>query len=224
MATILRIDDEADVLHARRLGERLLAVVASLLLGFAVALSAASVPARQQLAPVATSEIVFTLDPSQSKVRWNVDSTLHTVHGTFALKSGTVHIDPETGKASGEIVVSAASGESGNDSRDTRMHKEILETQKYPEVVFRPVQVEGNVAPPGPSDVKLHGVFSMHGSEHELVASVHAELTGDHWSGNCKFEVPYAKWGVKDPSGFLLKVNPVVKVEVEMSGQVTTTK
>ncbi len=70
---------------------------------------------------------------------------MHTVHGTFALKSGTVHFDPETGKASGEIVVYAPSGESGNNSRDKRMHKEILETAKYPDVVFRPTQVEGKV-------------------------------------------------------------------------------
>src|SRR6202035_2238403 len=44
-------------------------------------------PARQQTAPLTTSEIVLTLDPSQSKIHWSVDSTLHTVHGTFALKS-----------------------------------------------------------------------------------------------------------------------------------------
>jgi polyisoprenoid-binding protein YceI len=224
MAPIFRIDDEAYVPHARRLRERSFAVVASLLLGFAVALSAAAIPARQQTAPVATSEIALTLDTSHSTVHWSVDSTLHTVHGTFALKSGTVHIDPETGKASGEVVVSAVSGESGNDSRDARMHKEILETKKYPEVVFHPSQVEGKVARSGPSDLKLHGVFTIHGSEHDLDASVHAELTGDHWNGTCKFEVPYVQWGIKDPSSFLLKVKPVVKVELEMSGQIKTTE
>jgi hypothetical protein len=28
------------------------------------------------------------------------------------------------------------------------------------------------------------------------------------------------KWGIKDPSNFLLKVNPVVSVELEISGAV----
>jgi hypothetical protein len=49
--------------------------------------------------------------------------------------------DRDSGKAGGEIVVNARSGESGNESRDARMHKEILETAKYPEVLFRPAQV-----------------------------------------------------------------------------------
>jgi polyisoprenoid-binding protein YceI len=173
---------------------------------------------------VAASEILLTLDPAQSKVHWTVDSTLHVVHGTFALKSGTVHFDPETGKAGGEIVVYASSGESGNDSRDKRLHKEILETAKYPEVVFRPTQVEGKVAQSGASDVKLSGVFSIHGADHDLTALVHAELMGDHWQGTSKFEVPYVKWGIKDPSNFLLRVKPVVNVELEMSGEIKVAK
>ena len=172
----------------------------------------------------AVSEIVLTLDPAQSKVHWTVDSTLHTVHGTFALKRGTVHFDPETGKTGGEIVVYAPSGESGNGSRDKRMHKEILETAKYPDVIFRPTQVEGKVGQSGASDVKLGGVFSIHGADHDLTALVHAELSGNHWQGTGKFEVPYVKWGIKDPSNFLLKVKPVVSVELEMSGEVKAAK
>jgi polyisoprenoid-binding protein YceI len=172
----------------------------------------------------ATSEIVLTLDPAQSKVHWTVDSTLHTVHGTFAIKSGAVHFDPETGQAGGEIVVYAPSGESGNNSRDKRMHKEILETAKYPDVIFRPTQVEGKVGQSGTSDVKLGGVFSIHGADHDLTALVHAELMGDRWRGTGEFEVPYVKWGIKDPSNFLLKVKPVVNVELEMSGEVKAAK
>jgi polyisoprenoid-binding protein YceI len=189
-----------------------------------VFLPAAAPPPQQQTSPARTSEIVLTLDPAQSTVHWTVDSTLHTVHGTFALKSGTIHFDPETGKAGGEIVVFAPSGESGNSSRDARMHKEILETPRYPDVIFRPTQVQGKVGQSGASDVKLDGVFFIHGADHDLTALVHAELTGDRWRATSKIEVPYVKWGIKDPSNFLLKVKPVVNVELEMSGEVKATK
>jgi polyisoprenoid-binding protein YceI len=188
------------------------------ILGIAILLSATAAPPRTQMAPATTQEVVLQLDPEQSKVHYTVDSTLHTVHGTFALKSGAVHFDEESGKAGGEIVVSATSGNSGNSSRDGRMHKEILQTAKYPDAVFRPEQIEGKVEREGTSDVKLHGVILLHGQEHEIVASVHAELAGDHWKGIAKFEVPYVQWGIKDPSNWLLKVKPVVSVEVEMTG------
>jgi polyisoprenoid-binding protein YceI len=207
----------------RAFGVRSVTIGASVVLGLALFLSAAAPLPEQRATPAAVSEIVLTLDPAQSRVHWTVDSTLHTVHGTFALKSGTLHFDPETGKAGGEIVVYAPSGESGNSSRDRRMHREILETAKYPDVVFRPTQVEGKVGP-GASDVKLGGVFSIHGADHDLSALVHAELTGDRWRGTSKFQVPYVKWGIKDPSNFLLRVKPVVNVELEMSGTVKAAK
>ncbi len=187
-------------------------------------LLATASPPRLRSSQTSTSEIFLTVDPAQSKVHWTVDSSLHTVHGTFAVKGGSLHFDRDSGRASGEIVVYATSGESGNNSRDARMHKEILETAKYPDAVFKPTQIEGKVAPSGPSDSTVHGVFSIHGADHDLIAPVHAELTGDHWKGSAKFEVPYVKWGIKDPSNFLLKVKPVVNVELELSGDVKAPK
>jgi len=165
-------------------------------------------------------EPVLRLDPAQSTVHWTVDSTLHTVHGTFVLIGGTVQFDPETGKASGEIIVSAQTGESGDRSRDARMHDEILESAKYPEVIFRPTQIEGQVARSGASDLKLHGIFSIRGSDHPLVALVHVEMSPDRWKGSCTFDVPYIAWGMKSPSNFLLKVKPLVNVEVETAGSI----
>ncbi len=205
-------------------GARTFAIGSLGIAGLALFLSAAAAPPRQTVAPAAipTPEIVLTLDPAQSKAHFMVDSSLHAVHGTFALKSGTVHFDPETGKAGGEIVVYATSGDSGNDKRDARMHKEILETAKYPDAVFHPTQIEGKVASTGPSDIKVHGVLSLHGSDHEITAQVHAELSGERWKGTASFDVPYISWGIKDPSNFFLKVKKVVSVELEMAGEVRT--
>src|SRR3989442_15736434 len=92
----------------------------------------------QHAAPrVPASDVVFAVDIAQSKVTWSLGTTFHTVHGSFALKKGTLRLDPATGKASGEIIVDAASGKSGNDSREKKMNKEVLESGLYPEVVFR---------------------------------------------------------------------------------------
>ena len=169
--------------------------------------------------PVA-AQIVLSVDPAKSTVHWSVESSLHTVHGTFHVKRGTVSVDPATGKASGEIVVDARSGESGNDGRDRRMHKEILESSQYTEVVFRPDRADGTVVAQGDSSLKLHGIFSLHGADHELTVPTQATLREGQWKGTAAFEVPYIEWGLKNPSNFLLKVKPVVDVQLDLAGAV----
>ena len=202
--------------------------LAAILVGLRLFLSASAAPPPQsaQIAaqPAAASALSLTLDPSQSKVHWTLPGSLHTVHGTFALTRGALHFDRDSGKAGGEIVANAKSGQSGNESRDSRMHKEILETAKYPDVVFRPAQVEGKVAADGSSDVKVHGTLFVHGSDHETTALVHAELAGETWKGTAKFDVPYVEWGIKNPSNFLIKASKVVGIEVEMAGRVQPSK
>jgi polyisoprenoid-binding protein YceI len=198
-------------------------VAAGFIASTAVFLPALTPLPQAQSTQIASQNVVLVLDPAQCKVHYTVDSTLHTVHGTFNLKSGTVHFDTETGKAGGEIVVYATSGDSGNTARDERMHKEILQTQQYPDAIFHPTQVEGKVTRTGESKVQLHGTIQLHGQEHEIVAPVQAQLTADHWTGTASFDVPYIKWGIKDPSNWLLKVKPVVHVELEMAGSTNPT-
>jgi polyisoprenoid-binding protein YceI len=164
------------------------------------------------------AQLTLSLDPAHSKLNWTLGSTLHTVHGTFALKSGMLRFDPESGSATGEFVVYATSGESGNDSRDKKMHAEILESARYPDVIFRPSKIDGKVSMQGTSEVRLQGKFVLHGSEHDLTVPVHAELSGDQWKGSAKFSVPYIQWGLKSPNTFLLKADPAVDVELELSG------
>jgi polyisoprenoid-binding protein YceI len=163
-------------------------------------------------------EIILGIDPALSNVHWTLGSTVHTVHGSFAFKKGTLQLDTSTGKARGEIIVDATSGNSGNDSRDKKMHKEVLESGHYVEVVFRPDRVEGKITPQGTFAVQVHGVFILHGSEHELTVPVQAELAGDHWTGSAKFNVPFIDWGLKNPGNFFLKVNHAVEIELELKG------
>jgi polyisoprenoid-binding protein YceI len=196
-------------------------LVCILLLAAQIYSQAAQAPAP---APAQTNpgEIALNLDPAQSKLHWTLGSTLHTVHGTFNLKRGQLKFDPASGKASGEIVVYATSGESGNDGRDKKMHQEILESSRYPDISFRPDRIEGKAVGQGTCSVQLHGTFVLHGTEHELTVPVQAELVADHWKGSAKFSVPYIQWGLKSPNTFLLKADPTVDIELEMSGPMQT--
>src|ERR1700736_3705857 len=60
------------------------------------------------------------LDPERTTVHFTLGAALHTVHGNFRLKHGALSLDPASGKLTGEIVVDARSGESGNGTRDRK--------------------------------------------------------------------------------------------------------
>jgi hypothetical protein len=187
-------------------------------------LLSASAAHRPPQAPAAASakEIVLNIDPAQSSVHYSVSSSLHTVHGTFAVKRGTLRLDPSGGKAAGEIVIDAVSGQSGNNSRDKKMHREVLESARFTDIIFRPDHLEGAVQPQGASSAQLHGVCVLHGSEHELTVPVRAELNSESWKGTATFSVPYNDWGLRNPGNFLLKVDHTVDIEVEMAGSMQT--
>ena len=166
----------------------------------------------------AAQQTTFKLDPSQTTVKFTLGDVLHTVHGTFHLKRGALQFEPASGKLSGEIVVDARSGESGSGVRDRKMHKEILESEQYPEIAFRPDKIEGTVASQGKSSVKVHGMFSIHGVDREIMVPAEVEMSADHWAATVHFTIPYAKWGMKNPSTLFLRVNDYVEIDLVAAG------
>jgi polyisoprenoid-binding protein YceI len=171
-------------------------------------------------ASLATGETALEFNPGETQVEFTLGAMLHTVHGTFALKRGYFRFDG-AGKAEGELVVDALSGNSGNNSRDSRMHKSILESQKFGEIVFRPDHIEGQVAPQGNSSVQLRGTFTIHGAEHPLTVPVEVEAANGQFKATAHFAIPYVQWGMKNPSTLLLRVSEQADITVHAVGRVT---
>lgn len=172
-------------------------------------------------AGAAAQQVQVALDPSLSRIEWTLGDVLHTVHGTFKLKSGQFSFDPATGAATGEFVVDAASGDSGNHTRDGKMNKEILETQRYPEITFVPKKVLGQVAAQGNSTVQVQGVFHIHGADHDLTLSVPVQVSGSELKATSNFVVPYQAWGMKNPSTLFLRVDDKVQISLSAVGKLT---
>lgn len=169
-------------------------------------------------APAFAQQSVLELDPARTVVHFTLKTSLHTVHGTFQLKSGKVSFDPQTKKVSGLLVVDATSGESGNSGRDSKMHKEILESQKYREITFAPLEVEGDVSPQGDSQVQVKGTFRIHGQDHQIVIPVAIQWTGAELNLDTDFSIPYLSWGLKNPSTFILRASDTVQLSIHASG------
>ncbi|MHB8216350.1 MAG: YceI family protein [Candidatus Sulfotelmatobacter sp.] len=185
-----------------------------------VLLALAAFAAIANLAAVG-QDVAFQLDPQHSTVNFTLGDVLHTVRGTFRLKQGSLRLDPASGRLLGEIVVDAKSGDSGSGMRDRKMHREILESDRYPEIAFHPDHVEGTVLLPGKSSVRVHGIFSIHGSDHELTVPAEVETTPDRWAATLHFAVPYTKWGMKNPSTMFLRVNESVDIDLSAAGVFT---
>ncbi len=184
----------------------LLSVAALAAIGFGPALQA--------------QELAVSLDPSQTKMEFTLGATLHTVHGGFRLKSGTIRFDPSTGAASGAIVIDAASGESGNAGRDHRMHREILESDKFPEIIFTPNHVDGALAAEGTSKLEVAGRLRLHGQDHDVTLPVELHSSGGLIQLTTQAVIPYVQWGLKNPSTFVLRVSDRVTIDIRASGRI----
>jgi polyisoprenoid-binding protein YceI len=165
-------------------------------------------------------ESLVQLDPAQTKIEFSLDGNFHTVHGKFALKSSTIRFDPSSGKISGAIVVDATSGDSGNSGRDKKMHREILESAKFPEIVFTPKQMTGALASEGASKAEVSGQFRLHGQDHDVTLPIDIKADGRNLQITTHIEIPYVQWGLKNPSNFLLRVRDKVVIDIEAAGRV----
>jgi polyisoprenoid-binding protein YceI len=169
--------------------------------------------------PLAGAESTIELDPSRTTIGFTLADVLHTVHGSFKLKRGSITFESSTGKASGEIVVDVASGSSGNGGRDKRMQKEILESARYPDAAFIADRVSGELAPRGASELDVHGAFQIHGASHEMTFHFRADANGGEVASSTSFTIPYVQWGMKNPSNFLLKVSDKVEMNIQAVGR-----
>ncbi len=173
--------------------------------------------------PLFAQEMSFELDPAQSKIEFTLGATMHTVHGSFRLKAGVVRFDAATGAATGELIADARSALTGNDRRDRKMHREVLESNQYPEIRFKVQNIRGTVPKNGSARLRVGGIFGLHGTERPVDLVIPVEVRNGLVTADAQFPIPYVGWGLKDPSTFLLHVSDSVDVVVHAVGRLIST-
>lgn len=118
-----------------------------------------------------------TFDAAQTTIAYRLIGWPHVTNGMFKLKSGVIRVNASSGKIAGEIVVDAASGDSGHSVRDARMKDSILEANRYPEITFAPQQVESHGVPRGEFPVVVRGVMTLHGKAHPFTVTAIAHIS-----------------------------------------------
>jgi polyisoprenoid-binding protein YceI len=156
------------------------------------------------------------LTPDETQIHFELDATLHTVEGSLRLlRPASLRFDAASGKADGEIAIDARSAETGNDRRDGTLHEEVLESERYPEIVFTAEGIELTRSTPDRGEAVLTGRVRIHGDEHPLRVPAHLERDGDAIRVSAAFRVPYVAWGMKDVSNVVLRVGKDVAVRVD---------
>jgi polyisoprenoid-binding protein YceI len=166
--------------------------------------------------------VTFELDAAATTIEFTFGATLHTVDGTIRAKEGKIYIQPETSTASGRIVIDATSARTGNDRRDRKMHEKILESQRYPEMVFEIERLSGKLNPVGQSEIELHGTLEMHSTRRPIaMPATVVTADGKTVTGTGTLILSYLEWGLADPSFFLLRVEKEVHVTVKAVGRIS---
>ena len=177
------------------------------------------------IAPFALAQHqTFTVNPDSSKVAFSLGGNTHHVDGTFHVQSGTIDFDRSANTISRSVVVAAGSGNSGDASRDKKMNSDVLDVAHFADVSFAPKSYTGTVAAAGDSSIVVTGVFTLHGTAHDLAVPMQIHIDGTTLTAKSHFPVPYVQWGLKDPSIFVLKVAKVVDIDLSLAGGLSSAK
>ncbi len=161
------------------------------------------------------------LDPARTTINFRLKATLHSVDGRLPVISGSLELDPSTGAVDGAIVADATGAETGNRSRDEKMHARVLRSPAHPHVTFTPRSFEGDLPSEGFGRLTLVGAIELLGTAHPVSLPVNVEILGDGFTAEAQFDVPYVRWGLDDPSTFVLRVAKTVQVTLRAEGSIS---
>ncbi len=162
----------------------------------------------------------FRVNTEKSEVHFGLGDPLHAVNGTFRVQNGSFIFDPKTATMSGTIAVDAASGQSGNNKRDEKMATDELKAGSFRAVTFTPKHYTGTLAPAGDSTITVEGNFTLLGIPHPITVPMQIHRDGAACTATGTFLVPYVKWGLKDPSIFVLRVGKEVTIKLALAGDI----
>jgi polyisoprenoid-binding protein YceI len=162
----------------------------------------------------------LALSPERTAITFELDSTLHRVHGTARLLPSTLRFEPAGGAVSGSISIDATSLDTGNRLRDGQMHGKMLESERYPHIEFVPDALVVEERAASRARIALDGRLRIHGGEFPLTVPAEVSAEGDGLRVVGSFRIPYVDWGMRDMSNFLLSVDREVLVHFEAVAEV----
>lgn len=183
-----------------------------------IAFAALGVLATAGVGAQAPAPLRYRFDAARSVLRWELPATLHTVRGVAPRFEGFVQADPlPDGRfdVRARIAVNAAAMNTGNPKRDRTMREKVLETERYPEIVFELVRFTGAVPAMRSGETftaQIGGRLTIRGRTEPILLPIDVHVLEDHAVVTGSFPVHWKKYGLADPSFGLVKVREPLQV------------
>jgi polyisoprenoid-binding protein YceI len=158
----------------------------------------------------------FVVNSDASEVRMTLNTSHEVVNGTFQVQHGSIEFDRSNPKMAGLVAVLA-----GNDSRDKKMNRDILQVEQFAIISFEPKTYTGAIAASGESTIQVTGIFTLLGSPHEITVPMQVHLDSTSAIAKAHFVVPYVQWGLKNPSFLIWKAENDVAIDLNLVGTVS---
>ena len=192
------------------------------------ATSALAIPATQthSVAVAAPSALRYVVAPTGNEARYRVrEQLLHhdlpsdAVGNTSAITGG-ISLSPagEIDAATSKITIDVSSLKSDQERRDGYVQRRLLETERYPTVVFVPTSMTGVKMPIGTAEQSFDvaGNLTVHGVTKRTVWHVKAKSSGSDVTGSGWTQFTFTDVQLAQPRvPVLLSVADTIKLEYD---------
>ena len=154
--------------------------------------------------------------PEKSTITFELPTTFHLVHGKVGSWSGTAEADPKSpGVLRSRIEFRADSLQTGNAKRDAVMRDKVLESARFPEIVFEGKGYKGNLSGFGPGatiTAELTGEVVIRGVSKPLQASMQCAVLDDHIMVAGAVPIHWKQYGLRNMSTLFNRVQDPLTV------------
>ena len=182
--------------------------------------------------PTASTLVVYTIDPGISRFTVRAfASGMFSAFGhnpTLAVRDfeGEATFSPDAIDDSrlvlrikaGSLSVTDKISDKDRRELESTMNQDVLETSRYPEIVFESSEISASKAADGQFSVNMGGTLTLHGVSNSQPVAAQISLTGDMLRAHGEFTVLQSAYGIKPISvaGGALKVKDELKCSFDV--------
>ncbi len=161
----------------------------------------------------------FVIVPDQSRIELFVRDNVGGFRGRAREFEGTALVR-QTGErsfvADVQLSVAARSVTTGLALRDGQMHREQLQSDRYPTIAFEGTVATDAARVVGTFPAMAHGRLTLRGVTRPLSAPVQVTPLPDGFRGSTEFELRMSEFGIPTPRFLFFVAEDVVRVTVEL--------